>query len=230
MTDVRTWWKTSRVGIRRAVTRARRQGVIDDFHLLYYYGDTWKNTYWMGRRILKCPLDLWQYQEMIVSLKPDVILETGTADGGSALFLSQMCDLAAHGRVVTIDIDHPLDKLPRHDRITYVTGSSISEPVLERVRQEVKDADTVLVILDSDHSESHVRKELEAFQHFVTPDSYMVVEDTNVNGHPVGPRFGPGPMEAVDDFMTTTDRFVIDSNRERFLMTQNPKGYLRRTH
>lgn len=220
--------RTARVGIRRSVARARRRGVIKDFHLLYYYGDTWRNTRWLGRRILKTPLDLWQYQDIIHSQRPDVILETGTFEGGSAAFLADICDLVGHGRIITIDIEHDLDALPKHDRVTYLTGSSTSDEIHERVRDELKDAETVLVLLDSDHTAGHVRQELEIFQHYVTPGSYMVVEDTNVNGHPVGPRFGPGPMEAVDDFLRTSPPFVIDSGREQYMMTQNPRGYLRR--
>lgn len=218
----------ARVGMRRAIARLRRKSTIENFHLLYYYGDTWQNTHWMGRQILKCPLDLWQYQDIIHSLRPDVIVETGTAEGGSAHFLADLCDLVGHGRIVTVDINHPLDRLPKHDRITYVTGSSVAPDVVARVASEVKDADTVLVLLDSDHSAGHVRQELEHYQHFVTPGSYVVVEDTNVNGHPAGPGFGPGPMEALDDFLKGNDRFVIDKTRERYLMTQNPRGYLRR--
>lgn len=220
--------KTARVGTRRALARARRRGVVKDFHLLYYYGDTWQNTRWMGRRLLKCPLDLWQYQDMIHELRPDVIVETGTADGGSALFLAHMCDLVGHGRVVTVDIDHPRERLPDHPRITYITGSSVDPDVLEQVRKEVAGAGAVIVLLDSDHSRDHVRAELDAYQHFVTPGSYMVVEDTNVNGHPVGPRFGPGPMEAVRGFLAGGPPFSVDRGRERYLMTQNPGGYLRR--
>lgn len=201
---------------------------MKDFHLLYYYGDTWQNTHWMGRKILKCPLDLWQYQEIVVSMRPDVILETGTAAGGSALFLAHLCDLTGHGRIVTVDIHHPLDMLPAHERITYVTGSSVAPDVLDQVRAELGGATTVLVLLDSDHSAAHVRSELDHYQHFVTPGCYMVVEDSNVNGHPAGPRFGPGPMEAIDGFLATNPPFDVDASRERYLMTQNPRGYLRR--
>lgn len=228
MTNLRVNARKLRVGAQRAIARARRRGAINDFHLLYYYGDTWKNTHWMGRRILKCPLDLWQYQDIIYSLRPDVIVETGTADGGSAQFLADICDLVDHGRVITVGLDHPFDRLPQHDRITYVTGSSVSPEVLERIRKEVATAETTLVLLDSDHTADHVRQELEHYSRFVTPGSYIVVEDTNINGHPAGPGFGPGPMEALDDFLSTEDRFIIDSDRERYLMTQNPRGYLRR--
>ncbi len=85
-----------------------------------------------------------------------------------------------------------------------------------------------MVILDSDHSRNHVAKELELYADLVTPDSYLVVEDTNVNGHPVNRAHGPGPMEALDGFLAARRDFHIDSNKERYMMTFNPKGFLRR--
>ncbi len=85
-----------------------------------------------------------------------------------------------------------------------------------------------MVILDSDHSRDHVAKELELYADLVTPDSYLVVEDTNVNGHPVNRTHGPGPMEALDRFLASRNDFYRDRNRERYLMTFNPKGFLRR--
>lgn len=228
MGTLQTTVKVVRAGVRRAVARARRRGVIADFHSLYYYDDTWRNTYWMGRRILKCPLDLWQYQDIIYRQRPDLVIETGTADGGSALFLAHLLDLVDHGKLITVDINHVHEQLPRHDRITYLTGSSVSPEVLDTLKREVGDAETVLVILDSDHSASHVRAELDAYQHFVSPGSYLIVEDGNVNGHPVGPRFGPGPMEAIKPFLNTNPPFTVDTSCERYLMTQNPSGYLLR--
>ena len=85
-----------------------------------------------------------------------------------------------------------------------------------------------MVILDSDHSRDHVLRELELYAPLVTPGCYVVVEDTNVNGHPVVPRFGPGPMEAVQEYLATTDAFEVDRSREKLLLTFNPSGYLRR--
>jgi cephalosporin hydroxylase len=172
---------------------------------------------------------MWQYQDILYRLRPDLVIETGTADGGSALFLAQMMDLVGYGRLVTVDISHPRESLPEHDRIKYLTGSSTDPEVLDELKREADAEATVLVILDSDHSASHVRAELETYQHFVTPGSYMIVEDSNVNGHPVGPRFGPGPMEAIDAFLATSAPFSVDDTRERYLMTQNPRGYLLRT-
>ncbi len=85
-----------------------------------------------------------------------------------------------------------------------------------------------MVILDSDHSRDHVLRELELYSPLVTPGCYLVVEDTNVNGHPVSPEFGPGPMEAVEAFLETTNDFEVDRSREKLLLTFNPSGYLRR--
>jgi cephalosporin hydroxylase len=88
--------------------------------------------------------------------------------------------------------------------------------------------DRVLVILDSDHSRDHVLEEMRMYADLVTPDSYLIVEDTNVNGHPVFPEFGPGPMEAVDAFLAERSDFIIDRSREKLLMTFNPGGYLKK--
>lgn len=85
-----------------------------------------------------------------------------------------------------------------------------------------------MVILDSDHSEPHVSKELEAYADLVTPGSFLIVEDSNVNGHPIAPEFGPGPMEALDQFLVKRPDFVIDDRWDKFLLTFNPRGYLRR--
>ena len=89
-------------------------------------------------------------------------------------------------------------------------------------------AGTVLVVLDSDHSRDHVLAEPRAYAPLVTPGSYLVVEDTNINGHPVYEAFGPGPMEAVQDFLKERDDFEADRSREKFLLTFNPRGWLRK--
>ncbi len=209
--------------------RDEDQKIIDDFHNLYRIrkDETWMNTNWMGARIFKCPLDTWVYQELMWEIKPDVIIECGTCLGGSALFLANMCDLMQRGRVITIDIDPP-DGKPVHPRITYLQGSSTSEAIVNKVKSLVNPNETVLVILDSDHSRNHVLNELRAYASFVRVGSYIIVEDTNVNGHPWAPEFGPGPWEAVEDFMKETHDFVIDESRKKFMMTFNPRGYLKR--
>ncbi len=218
-----------RHGSRRLSPRRNRPGgdsVVDGFHRLYYDSMVFAQTSWLGTPALKCPLDLWVYQEIIQELRPDVIVETGTASGGSAHFLAAICDLVGHGEIVTIDIEGNADR-PQHPRITYLRGSSTEEAVLNRVRQRVRGRGRVLVILDSDHHKAHVLAELAAYSQFVTPDSYLIVEDTNL-GHPVRPDFGPGPMEAVGEFLAGRRDFSRDRSREKFLLTFNPGGYLRR--
>jgi len=205
------------------------QAATDTFHRLYYNsrGQTYNNTYWLGTKTQKCPLDLWIYQELIFKLKPDVIVECGTNMGGSALFLANMCDLINNGRVLSIDIVQK-DTFPIHPRIQYLTASSTSASTQCTVREITQQAKVVLVILDSDHSEQHVREELNFYSTIVTKGSYLIVEDTNLNGHPVYPSHGPGPMEAVRSFLPSRPDFVIDPECEKFFLTFNPRGYLRR--
>jgi cephalosporin hydroxylase len=176
---------------------------------------------------LKCPLDLWIYQEIIFEQKPDMIIECGTANGGSALFLASICDLVNNGKIITIDIENKQNK-PRHKRIKYLVGSSTAENIVDQIRKLISDKNKVMVILDSDHHKEHVLNELTIYSKFVTKGSYIIVEDTNINGHPVFPDFGPGPMEAIEEFLKENKIFVIDYNNEKFYLTYNPRGYLLR--
>lgn len=205
------------------------QTAVDTFHRIYYDTPdrTWKKTYWMGIPVLKCPLDFWIYQEILYELKPDLIVECGTYQGGSAMFLANMCDLRGHGQVVTVDTA-PQPNLPNHPRISYLTGSSTAPEILRQVKHRAAQAKSVLVVLDSDHSKHHVLDELRCYRSVVTPGSYLIVEDTNINGHPVLPEFGPGPMEAVEDFLREAPEYSVDVSREKFYMTCNPRGFLRR--
>jgi cephalosporin hydroxylase len=201
--------------------------VVNDFHRLYYSdGTSWQETWWLGTRTLKCPLDLWMYQEIVYRTRPDVILETGTAHGGSALFLASVFDQIGSGEVVTADIDNAQERRDHH-RITYLTGSSVDARVLEAMCTAASGRRT-MVILDSDHSAAHVAAELACYAPLVTEGCYLIVEDTNVNGHPVLPNFGPGPAEALQDFLAREDRFEVDTACEKHRLTLNPGGYLRR--
>jgi len=204
---------------------------IDDFHHLYYNGlagegPIYQRTYWMGVPCLKCPLDLWIYQEILHEVRPDLIIETGTNAGGSALFLAHVCDLLGKGHIVSIDIQE--QPRPSHRRISYLLGSSSDPKIIEKALKYRKKEGRILVVLDSDHSESHVTKELELLSEHVSIDSYLIVEDTNINGHPTFPKFGPGPYEAVQKFLAKNPFFEADLSKEKFLMTFNPKGFLRR--
>lgn len=205
---------------------------IDKFSQIYYNKQEkdsriWQKTTWLGISVLKLPLDLWIYQEILFDIKPDIIIETGTMYGGSALYLATICDIIKKGIIVSIDINKK-DDFPIHDRIKYITGSSINNDVVDQVKNFIKTGDKVMIILDSDHSKNHVLKEMQIYEKFVTKDSYLIVEDTIVNGHPVEPNFGEGPMEAVDEFLKTHDDYKIDKDKEKFLLTWNPNGYLKK--
>jgi len=203
--------------------------LIDQFHTLYYDGkeQTWGNTFWLGHHVLKCPLDLWIYQEILHEVQPELIVETGTYQGGSALFLASICDLLGRGQVLSIDVDRREGR-PRHPRMTYLTGPSTSNGILRQVRRRAKGTSRVLVILDSGHAKEHVLAELHAYAPLVTPGSYLIVEDTNLNDHPVDSDHGPGPAEAVTEFLQGNDAFVTDESREKFMLTFNPGGYLKK--
>lgn len=208
------------------------KSVVDAFHRLYFDGPAGEGrvhhrTTWMGVPCLKCPMDLWAYQEILADVRPDLVVETGTHMGGSALFLTHMLDLLGKGELVTIDILERSSR-PAHPRIRYVTGSSSDAALVESVFAGRPRLETRLVILDSDHSKEHVARELALFAPRVSVGSYLIVEDSNVNGHPVLPDFGPGPSEAVAEFLAANKSFVADASREKFLMTFNPGGYLLR--
>ena len=200
------------------------------FHRSFYYARdvTWKDTYWFGAPVLKCPLDLWIYQEILSTLKPAVIIECGTNRGGSAYYMGAVCDLIGQGKIVTIDIMDVKAGHPTHPRASYLIGSSTSDEIVQQVRDFIGGQGPVMVVLDSDHSRDHVLKEMQIYGPMVTPGSYIIVEDSNINGHPVNPAAGPGPMEAINAFLANNDGFVIDSSREKYFLSFNPRGYIKR--
>ena len=210
---------------------SQEQTIIDQFHSLYYNGPegedyTYKRTYWMKVPCLKCPLDLWIYQEIIAEVQPDLIIETGTYMGGSALFMAHMLDIIGKGEVITIDISDDQHR-PTHPRIKYVKGSSTDVNLINSMLTGRSD-EPRLVVLDSDHSKNHILEELNLLAPYVSLGSYIIVEDTNINGHPTYPTFGEGPYEAVEEFLKINSNFIVDESREKFLMTFNPRGYLKR--
>jgi cephalosporin hydroxylase len=201
--------------------------VVDAFHVAYYEAVTWRDTWWLGVPVAKCPLDLWLYQELLVELRPDLVIETGTFFGGSAHFMACVCELIGHGEVVTVDI-RPRKGQPRHPRLEYYIGSSTAPYTVERVRRRAEGLERVMVVLDSWHARDHVLRELDAYAPLVTDGSLLIVEDTNLNGHPVRPDYGPGPMEAVREFLAGHPEFQVDPRGDKHLMTFHPGGWLRR--
>lgn len=211
------------------------QRIVEAYHELYYNKRLWDRTTWLGAPCLKSPHDVWVYQEILFDTRPTLIIETGTAWGGSAHYLGTVLD-AMHardghdGRIISIDtmtrdgeVDHP--------RVTKIKASSTEPDTIAKVRAMLGADDRVMIILDSLHNRDHVYAELVVYGPMVTEGCYAVVEDSNINGHPVhtdfAPDQGPGPFEAVMDYLQTTERFEIDRAREKLFMTLNPCGYLR---
>lgn len=204
--------------------------VINAFAKLFYNqgrrGGTWNDTRFLGVRIMKSPLDLWVYQEIFYKTRPDLIVETGTAFGGSAFYFATILDLIGKGKVVTVDTSRL--KRPIHRRIKYLIGFSVDEFIVRAIKKEAKSAKSIIVILDSDHKKDYVLAELSIYSKLVSLEGYLVVEDTNVNGHPVWEGHGPGPHEAVEEFLAKNRDFVRDRSWEKYLFTHNPGGFLRR--
>ncbi len=210
----------------------RRIGpVATRYHARYFdhvRTSTWQDMHWLGVPLYKLATDLWVYQELLNELRPGLVIETGTYRGGSALYLASIMDLLGHGHVVTVEL-RPRPDLPEHPRVTYLVGSSTSDEVVGTIREMAADVKgPVMVILDSYHGRDHVLGELRAYRDLVTRGSYLIVEDTAMNGHPTKRGWGPGPWEAVEAFLPENPEFVPDRSREKFLHTFNPRGYLRR--
>jgi cephalosporin hydroxylase len=187
---------------------------------------------WCGVPTLQHPFDAWVTQEIICEVRPDLIIECGSYRGGSAVMWAMVLEqVNPSGRVLTIDVEDRLDRaktVPMFaQRVDWLIGSTVDPIVLAEVRGRAAGKRT-LVILDSDHAKEHVAAELVAYAPLVSPDSYLIVQDGVVNGHPVEPDYGPGPYEAVTEFLARDDRFEVDRERERMLFMFNPNGFLRR--
>jgi len=211
--------------------RAKR--LSDDFHIYYETNRLWGTTSWLGVPTWKLPFDAWVIQELICKIKPDYIIETGTCYGGSAMFYASIMHLIDHGKVITVDTEDKINvdsKIAEHllsTRIQFLHGSSIDPLIFKEIHSKTHFFKN-MVILDSWHSKEHVKRELELYSPIVTVGSYLIVEDTHVNNHPVPWDWGSGPFEAVQEFLASTDKFISNEECEKLIMTFNPNGFLLR--
>lgn len=215
------------------------------------------NFKWLGRPIIQIPQDMVAIQELIWKIRPDLVIETGIAHGGSLILSASMlalldyCDAVESGqaldpkatrrRVLGIDIDirahnrEAIEAHPMAHRIDMLQGSSIAPEIIAEVRQRAQGHERVLVILDSNHTHEHVMAELDAYASLVSPGSYCVVFDTVIEDLPAGMYpdrpwdVGDNPKTAVRDFLSRNNDFVVDEDIEtKLLITVAPGGYLRR--
>lgn len=204
------------------------QRVIKQFNYLYHQylqDQTWRDTRWAGRDALKPPTDLWTLQEIIDERTPDYVVESGTYEGGTAHFLATVCETVGNGEVITVDTEDRSP--PKHDRLTQVIGDSLDMSTVSAVESEIPTGADVMVILDSDHHQDHVSRELRRYAPLVTKGQYLLVEDT-IHDTP-GQGFRPeGPRTVVQAFLDSElgDPFEVDEYRERFLLTFSPGGFL----
>ena len=205
--------------------------VIKFFHYIWWQSkDTWPRNKFLGYEILQCPFDLQIYQELIFASKPEFILQTGICGGGSIVYFSSILDLmGASNDVKVIGVDIELSeeaKEIKNDRVILFEGSSTNEEVVSKIKNYTTGKKGI-VILDSDHSETHVLNELSIYKDFVLKGCYLVVEDTNLNGNPVHPNFGPGPYEAVKKFLHENKDFRQDNKLwKRNLFSFHQYGWL----
>lgn len=199
------------------------------------------NFTWMGRPIIQYPQDMIAMQELIWHIKPDLIIETGIAHGGSLIYYASLLELIGNGEILGIDIDireHNKMKITEHSmfkRIHMLEGSSVSEEIIEKVKTVAFGKERILVCLDSNHTHEHVLNELNFYAPFVTPESYLVVFDTIVEDLPEnylpGRLWGVGnnPKTAVLEFLNNNKDFSVDTNMDnKLLISVNPGGYLKR--
>lgn len=185
-----------------------------------------RSTYF-GVTAWKSPTDFWVYQELVCEMQPDVIVEVGNNCGGSTLAFAHLCDLLGKGRVIGVDIDQSKipDLVRRHPRITLIEGDACDS--FAKVRPLIRANERVLVLEDSSHTYENTLNVLRKYSALVKKGDYFIVEDSICHhGLDLGPT--PGPYEAIEEFVRENSDFEIDRERESFLITWNPKGYLRR--
>jgi len=201
----------------------------------YTYGFTW-----LGIPVIQHPQDVMAWQEILWRVRPDLVVETGVAHGGSLVLSASMLELIGHGRVLGVDIDirpHNRAAIEAHKlahRISLIQGSSTDQATADAVYAQANGAERVIVVLDSNHTHEHVLRELELYSPLVKKGSYLLVFDTAIEDCPEDAfpdrPWGKGnnPKTAVREFLKTNKRFEVDRDIEdRLVVSAAPEGYLR---
>jgi cephalosporin hydroxylase len=216
--------------------------IVNVFHCLFYANESAHSgptKKYMGVPIHKNPGDMFNYQQIIYNQKPDFIIECGAFQGGSTLFFAHTLDLIGKGKVISVDIcerdESWYPQVREHDRAILITGSSTDKAIIEQIRELTAGSMSNFVILDSLHTKAHVLDEMKLYNEFLFSGNYMIVEDGNLNGHPLPPAWHSqtaregGPFEAIQEFMQKNNEYSRDHEYEkRFLFSYAPSGYLRK--
>ena len=217
--------------VKNWLKRLFKPWITKQFHRYWYYSHIWEEHTYMGYNVKQLPFDLMLYQEIIFDRRPSYIVQTGVSLGGSIIFFAHILDaMQADSSAVVVGIDIKLTPEARtisHPRIHLIEGSSVDNQTIQAVENLLPNHNG-MVSLDSDHSFEHVRQELQLYQQFVGLNQFLVAEDTNLNNHPVNSLFGPGPYEAVVEFLKTTDKFVQDDLWKKNMFSFHQYGWLRR--
>ncbi len=204
----------------------------EQYHIAYYYGCAWNTVSYRGVPLMKSVSDLWNYQEIIWQLQPSLVVEFGCFKGGSALFFSDILKSTRElSKVLTVDISPQVTdpQILMNDHIEIMTDSSTSPAVAGRILSlRAEYAGRAFAILDSNHKKGHVLAEMELMRRVLQPGDYLVVEDGNINGHPVWPDWGEGPFEAIQEYEQKYPQdYLHDRGREaKFGFTFAPNGFL----
>jgi cephalosporin hydroxylase len=221
--------KISEKPLRRKYYQKRFEMSLRQWLIYHQREIVFNQVTWMGTPTFKNILDVWIYQEIIYEIQPDVIVEIGSKYGGSTKYFANLLDILGKGMVISIDIDRSVYNLV-HKRVRVLTGNCSDPKIISKVAYLCQ-GKTVLVIQDGDHRRKQALEDLENYSKFVSLNSYFIMEDGIVDLFNNGDGLGfkdEGPLAAIEDFLSRNSNFVIDSVRERYILTYNPKGFLKR--
>lgn len=185
-------------------------------------------THYFGVQTLKNPFDVWVYNEIIFDVKPDVIIEIGNKNGGSTLAMAHILDAIGNGRIIGVDLSHATvpNIVTNHPRITLIESDGVA--AFSQVQALIKPKEVVLIIEDSSHTYHNTLAILRAYAGLVTDGSYFIIEDSIIqHGLDAGPTIGP--FEAIHDFLAENKDFYIDADKEKYIVTWNPDGFLKKS-